>query len=347
MRKNKQRTGIFDLENTQPIDLLKMNPTSERNEPLIKAPKLMVDVDSVRLIGNRISANTAFIIVKEQMRLSGIRQQTLKEYDYIFRRFLTNMNIDYLDEITAESIFGFIASLGDVKDITKQSKLRVVKAILNRMYDNGWFEKKFWKDIKIKVDEKIKPPANENNLAILLSLLDMSNFIHFRDAVAVLTIFKCGLRMSTLIQLKESNFDFEEKMVTIEGDLMKGRDVLKLPIDDELIDYLKRLIQQNNVIRNHYHKRNKYVFISKFGDSLDVQTKPCAITKRMSYYAKKYHLTNINPHAIRRLYAMNLLRRGANVALISKALSHKSLATTTAYLGITTDQVAKELREYL
>ncbi len=32
---------------------------------------------------------------------------------------------------------------------------------------------------------------------------------------------------------------------------MKGRDVLKLPFDDELEMYLKRLIKQNDIIRNH------------------------------------------------------------------------------------------------
>ncbi|KOP78293.1 hypothetical protein AMS59_10445 [Lysinibacillus sp. FJAT-14745] len=79
------------------------------------------------------------------------------------------MNIEYLDEITTETLFGFITLLGDLKDITKQSKLCVIKAILNRMVGNGWIEKRFWKDIKIKVDGKIKPPANENYLAILLS----------------------------------------------------------------------------------------------------------------------------------------------------------------------------------
>jgi len=347
VRKNSQRTGIFDLENMNPIELKTINPKNENNEPLITAPTIMIDVNSVRIKGNRISAYSALIIVKEQMRLSGIRKQTIKEYDYNFRRLLTKMNVEYLDEITAETLFGFISSLGDVKDVTKQSKLRVIKAILNRMFDNGWIEKRFWKDIKIKVDGKIKPPANENNLAILLSLLNMSNFIHFRDAVSILTIYKCGLRMSTLIQLEEKHIDFDNRMLIIEGDIMKGRDVLKLPFDDELEMYLKRLIKQNDVIRNHYKKRNKYIFISKFGDSLDVESKPCAITKRLSYYSSKYQLKDINPHAIRRLFATNLLRKGANVALISKALSHKSLATTTAYLGLTTDEVANELKEFL
>lgn len=117
----------------------------------------MVDVNSVRLKGNRISAHSALMVVKEQMRLSGIRKRTIGEYDYIFNRMLKTMNVEYVDEISLETLFGFIASLGDVKDTTKQSKLRVVRAILNRIFDNGWIEKRFWKDVKIKVDGRIKP----------------------------------------------------------------------------------------------------------------------------------------------------------------------------------------------
>jgi len=45
----------------------------------------MIDVNSVHLKGNRIRTYSALIIVKEQMRLSGIRKQTIKEYDYNFR----------------------------------------------------------------------------------------------------------------------------------------------------------------------------------------------------------------------------------------------------------------------
>jgi integrase/recombinase XerD len=80
----------------------------------------------------------------------------------------------------------------------------------------------------------------------------MSNFIHFRNAVAILTIYKCGLRISMLIQLEEKHVDFNNQMLIIEGDIMKGREVLKLPFDDELEMYLKRLIKQNDVICNYY-----------------------------------------------------------------------------------------------
>ncbi|MDM5234285.1 hypothetical protein [Lysinibacillus pakistanensis] len=45
MSKNMHRTGIFDLAK------------NEHDEPLIIAPSIVVDVNSVRLKGNRISAH--------------------------------------------------------------------------------------------------------------------------------------------------------------------------------------------------------------------------------------------------------------------------------------------------
>lgn len=349
MARKGQRTGIFDLEDvTEAIQLPSFEGTfKEEDTILITPPKLMIDVAELHEGKKSVEINSALLIVKEQMRLSGVRKATISEYIYTFNRLVDAMKIEYVDDIKLESIFGWLASLGDISDISKQSRLRVIKAVLNRLYDNGWIERNFWKDVRIRVDTKIKLPADEKQLSILLSLLDMANFIQFRDAVAILTIYKTGIRMNTLIQLEERHIDFKTNSLLLTGDIMKNHDVLKLPFDDELATYLKRLIAQNNIIRKHYKKRNEVVFLSKFGDSLDVETKPCAITKRLSYYAKKYKLNNISAHAIRRLYATNLRKKGADVVLISKALSHKSLSTTTRYLGISSDDVLKGLRDYL
>ena len=82
------------------------------------------------------------------------------------------------------------------------------------------------------------------------------------------------------------------------------------------------LIQQNNIIRKQYKKRNKLIFIGKFGDTLDIGIRPSSITKRLSYYSKKYGLTDINAHAIRRLYAINLSKKGAFIPFNTETTSN-------------------------
>ncbi|WP_089936273.1 hypothetical protein [Lysinibacillus sp. F5] len=63
-------------------------------------------------------------------------------------------------------------------------------------------------------------------MSILLSLLDMTNFIQFRDAVAILTIYKTGIRMNTLIQLEEKHINFKTNSSLLTGDIMKNQDVM-------------------------------------------------------------------------------------------------------------------------
>lgn len=344
MSKSKQRIGIFDLEDTANISL---SPKEENIDSDIIAPKLALNPSQVKTSNNRIEVLSALLIVKEQMRLSGIRKVTIKEYDYNFRQLIKHTEVEYVDELNVEKLYEWLSSQETVSNTTKQSRLRKIKAVLSRFYDNGFVNRKWWSDIKVKVDTKIKPPANENHLSILLSLLDMSKFIHFRDACAILTMYKCGFRLSTLVQVQEKHIDFDNKLFLIDGAITKNHDILKIPFDDELATFLHRLIKQNNAIRKHYRKRNKFIFISKFGEPLVNENTPNAITKRLSYYAKRYNLKDINPHAIRRLYANNLLKKGADVPLISKALGHKSLATTTYYLGISSDKVAEDLRKFL
>ncbi|MFF2175510.1 tyrosine-type recombinase/integrase [Lysinibacillus sp. NPDC058147] len=221
MSRNKRRTGIFDLNDIiGSIQLPNFNGAFQQDDTeLIAPPKILVDVTEVKEGKKGIKVANALLIVKEQMRLSGVRKATVKEYIYTFNRLVEAMRIEFLYEITLEVIFNWLSKLGDISEVSKQNRLRVIKAVLNRFYDNGWLEKNFWKDVCIRVDTKIKLPADEKQLSILLSLLDMTDFIQFRDAVAIQTIFKTGIRMNTLIQLKEKHIDFETNSLLLTGDI--------------------------------------------------------------------------------------------------------------------------------
>lgn len=129
---------------------------------------------------------------------------------------------------------------------------------------------------------------------------------------------------------------------------IKKSQVLKLPLDDELTEMLQLLIKQNKKIRQHYKINNHSVFITQNGLSMSTsKSSNCAISKQLNKYSKRFGLENINPHAIRRGYAKNLLDKGASVPLISKALGHSDLAVTTQYLDLNVEEVARSLKDYL
>lgn len=289
----------------------------------------------------------ALDLVARQMRSIGRRQRTIESYDYIFKHFAETVDVKYVHEIDADCVFDYLEKI-DVALSTKLIRLKTIKAVLSRLYDNGLIPYKFWTNIQITVDTDVKEEADINDIALLLNLIDKTTFTGFRDACAILLMYRTGIRINTLGELREKHIDFNTLELVLDGSIMKGRSLLKLPIDEQLADNLKRLIAENDKVRKYYGVKNDYVFITTRGNGINnSRSKNNVISKRLSHYAKLYGLENINSHAIRRAYAKNLLKNGANIALISKALGHKDLSTTTRYLHLDVDEVAQELREFL
>lgn len=284
--------------------------------------------------------------ITKQMKVSGNRSRTISDYVRYVQHFQSVTKIQYVGDISAETIYSWLDSM-NVSNQTKLTRLKCLKAFLSRCFDNGWIQIKFWKTINIKVDQKVKEGATERDVNLLISLLDLSNFIQLRDATAVLVMFKTGIRINTLSQLEERHIDFNNNVLNLEGSIMKNHQQIKIPFGDTLKRLLEVLIKQNAVIRRGYGKQNSLVFITKYGDVIATSSTHNNIQKRLNKYAKMYGLKNINPHALRRGFAKSLLDKGANIAVISKALAHSDLSVTTKYLHLDVDEVANNLRAYL
>src|SRR5690606_2647597 len=160
-------------------------------------------------------------------------------------------------------------------------------------------------------------------------------------------MYQTGLRVGTVVRLTNSNVDLSEQVFRIGGEIVKNHEALILPFDDVLARLLSVLMRQNDKIRNEHNVRNNLLFITMFGGPIATSPTNNNIQKRLNKYARKFGIKNINPHALRRGFAMNLRKKGADITLISKALGHSDLAVTTRYLGLKNEEVAEELRKFL
>lgn len=282
-----------------------------------------------------------------QMRIAGNRPRTIESYEYIFKQFVQMNSIEYVEQINIDSIYNYLGSL-DVSQRTKLIRLKSTKAVLSKFHNNGWIKERFWNNIQIKIDKEVKKGAKESDIDRLLQLIDKTTFIGFRDACAVMVMYKTGIRIRTLGELRERHIDFTNLCLNLDGSTLKNHKFLKLPITQELADMLQMLIKLNAGIRDYYGTDNSHVFITQNGLPMNSsKSSNNAISKQLSKYSKRFGLENINAHAIRRAYAKNLHDKGASIAIISKALGHSDLAVTTQYLDLDVGEVAKDLREYL
>lgn len=297
------------------------------------------DVDGLPIV-------TALSLVLRQMEISGLRPRTLSDYNLHITHFIKVTGTQVLEELTVEHIYKWLSSM-DVSNQTKLTRLKCLKAFLNRCFFNGWIKVNFWRHVNIKVSTPVKEGAAERDVMVLLSLLDLSDFVQLRDATAVLVMFQTGLRSNTVAQLENKHVELNAKLLKVDGGLLKNHEQIYLPIDDRLVRLLEALMKQNDMIRREKRKKNEFIFITQHGETVLKTPTNNVLQKRINQYSKEYGIKNVNPHSLRRGFAKRLLDKGANVAEISRALGHSDLSVTTRYLHLDKEEVAENLRKFL
>lgn len=320
-----------------------------------KKSTLTIDEDLTAII-NKLALNLkdedlplsfALSEVIKQMTTSGSRPRTISDYELQVNHFAGITEIDSLSQITTASIYDWLASMS-VSDQTKLTRLKCLKAFLGKCYNNGWLKKKFWVEVKVKVDSPVKVGAEEGDIRRLLSTLDLTDFVQLRDAVAILTLFQTGVRVNTLANIKESHVNLEENLLRLDGSILKNHQRITLPFDKTLSRLLSVLIKQNKLIRDERGQSNNYLFITQYGGHIVTGQTNNGIQKRLFKYSRQHGLENINPQAIRRGFAKRLYNKSnGDIALVSKALGHSNIEVTTRYLYLSTEEVAENLRKYL
>jgi site-specific recombinase XerD len=293
-----------------------------------------------------LTIEQALITITKQMEVSGFRPRTINDYVLHVNSYKKVTGSIGIEDITMVSIYDWLASMNVVNQ-TKLTRLKCLKAFLSRCFDNGWLNTKFWTKVNIKVDSKVKEGTTDRDINLLMSVLDLNDFVQLRDGTAALLMYKTGIRLNTLTQLENGHVDFEKKLLVLDGAIMKSRDQLLVPFDDVLHRLLTVLIKQNQMLRKEYRKNNSYVFITKTGDFISNGATNNNISKKLNKYSKQYGIKNISPHALRRGFAKNLYNKGANIALISRALGHSNIAVTSQYLHIDKNEIADSLRSFL
>lgn len=163
------------------------------------------------------------------------------------------------------------------------------------------------KYLKEKDIEKILENAQEN-----------SN----RDHLIILTLYRTGLRVSELTNLKKKDIDFKEGLLTVR-DGKGGKDRI-VPIESELCNLLG-------------------YYADGMGDKeelFDISNRQVGrITKK---YAPEDLEERVSPHKFRHSFGVHCIKEGMNLRTLQKILGHSDLATTQVYLDLAGEDVKED-----
>jgi integrase len=144
-----------------------------------------------------------------------------------------------------------------------------------------------------------------------------------RDAALVAVLYGGGLRRDEASQLDVGDFDGRRRWLRVKG--KGGRDRLQ-PIGEEVVSALRAWI----VVRGR-RAGPLFLTVDKLGRIGDGRLRGAAIEWKVKRLAERAKIEPTSPHDLRRTFVTSLLEAGEDLATVSKAAAHRSIATTSIY----------------
>lgn len=251
-------------------------------------------------------------------------------FDYIIIQY-GDTPVDQLSHIYVRS---WLASLKD-EGLTAKSMNRKISSL-----------KSFFKYqlkagvIKQTPMAKIVSPKNEKRLPNFVADKDIKTLfehIEFPDTwqgkterLVILLFYNTGMRLSEVIQLKDSQVNSSNRTLKILG---KGNKERIVPISPEILKEIKNYQTERNTI------------ISERPDLLFISEKNKALSPRSVYSSVKKYLSLVttiekrSPHVLRHTFATHLMNNGADLNAVKELLGHSSLAATQVYTHNTIEKL--------
>lgn len=263
----------------------------------------------------------------------GVSNETIKNYAYDLKQFLSVLPRDNTDEILPTDI-------GDFVRIQTKNRLST-KTILRRLSTTRNFYQFLQKESLI--NEPLLPfetPRGIKRLPIVISIQEVEDLLNqpneekpegLRDRAMLELMYASGLRVSELLNLKIQQINMEKGIVDVIG---KGNKERKVPIGEYALGYIDKYIKEAR--SKNPGKNTKYLFLNRYGKPLSRQFFFLQVKK----YAQQAGIReDISPHTLRHCFATHLLEQHAELRAVQEMLGHSNIATTQIYTNITTDRI--------
>ncbi|MCB0210563.1 MAG: tyrosine-type recombinase/integrase [Anaerolineae bacterium] len=147
-----------------------------------------------------------------------------------------------------------------------------------------------------------------------------------RDAAILKLLLYTGLRVSEIVDLQKQDLVFDDPGVHLRVGTHQDRSQARqLPLPGEVCRALNDYLQ----VRPRTSTTDCF-FLSQEGRPISSRT----VQRIISDCARSVGLKGISAQTLRRTFAMNLLAKTGDVALVSKRLGHQSQSITEQYLAV-------------
>ncbi len=183
-----------------------------------------------------------------------------------------------------------------------------------------------------RIGRSLPKTLTEEEVDALLHAPNTDEPLGHRDRAMLELLYATGLRVSELINLKQSQVNFNQGVLRIVG---KGDRERLIPLGDEAQRWLRDFIDGPRM-EILLERQTEYLFPTRRGDRMTRQ----AFWHIIKRYADKAGIEKkLSPHSLRHAFATHLLNHGADLRVVQLLLGHSDLSTTQIYTHVARERL--------
>ena len=279
------------------------------------------------------------------LNCSGLANSTMKHYQRISMDFLDYLSQKDISAITEADIVlcnGYLTTMAGFSFKTVEQNICGLRHFLRYLKDSGIYENEIADKIHMPlISKKAQVPSawKVEELRQLLAAIDRNSPIGKRDYAMIVLACVLGLRISDIKALRFSNFDWNNKTLSIVQ--QKTKKPLTLPLPDQVgwavIDYIRE-------------GRPKYdgtdVVFLKHMPPFDAFSDSDHLEQRIVYHMNKAGLRRDKNrhsgfHSLRHSAASMMLEMETPLPVITTVLGQTNTDVTAIYLKIDIHKIAE------
>ena len=246
----------------------------------------------------------------------------LDQFFSFYKEHSTSQEIEKVDKRTIRSWIVKL-SLSNLSAKSINRKIASLKSFFKFLVKRDLIKKNPSSHINsLKTDQKIPSFIKERDINFLFKNIDTKeDFTGQRDLLMLELLYGTGIRISELINIKNSDINFTKKEIKVIGKRNKERII---PLHNNAIYQTKKYLK----LAEKEGYKNQYLLFTKKGEKIYPMLINRIVKKHLSTLikSKKY-----NPHLLRHTFATHILNKGGDLNSIKDLLGHSSLAATQVY----------------
>lgn len=237
----------------------------------------------------------------------------------------------------------FLIDVEGVSEITVATYFRDYRVIAYWMMEEGLIEKR---NIKIRnVEADIKDCYTEEEIVRLLKKpRNDCSFAEYRSWVVVNWVLATGNRISTVINMKITDVDFEDNMINI--NIQKSKRKTRIPLQSKLRKILIEYLDEWLISEDGESYISEYLFPSSYEDYNSYPIDRTQMYKCIANYNRQRGVFKTSFHLFRHTFAKNWIINGGDLHSLQKILGHSTMEMVTRYANLYGEDLKPKVEDY-